>query len=99
MTVAVGAVATALFVGWAWALVALLLGVPTIVLRRNRLMGLFGAFLVVGAGLVVTAVVRTDRPFPGAGFPIRFEWLHGWTLLGVVLLTASTLFASDSRKR
>jgi arabinofuranan 3-O-arabinosyltransferase len=79
--------------------VALLLGVPVIVLRRNRLLTAIGAALVLGASLVVVAVVRSDRPYPGAGWPVRFEWLHGWTLLGVVLLTVSTLFATDARRR
>ena len=87
-----------MFVGWAWALVALLLGVPIIVLRRTRLLTAIGAALVLGASLVVLVVVRTDRPYPGAGWPIRFEWLHGWTLLGVVLLTVSTLFATDAKR-
>ena len=43
------------------------------------------------AGLIVTYVVRTESPFPGAGWPLRFEWLHGWTLLGVVLLVGASL--------
>ncbi len=98
-TVGAGVVAAALFIGWAWALVALLLGVPTVVLRRNRLLAAIGTALVLGVSAVVIVVVRTDRPFPGAGWPIRFEWLHGWTLLGVVLLTVSTLFATDARRR
>ncbi len=99
VTVGIGVVTTALFVGWAWALVALLLGIPAIVLRRNRLLTAIGAALVLGASLVVVAVVRSERPYPGAGWPVRFEWLHGWTLLGVVLLTVSTLFATDARRR
>ena len=99
LTVGVGVVATALFVGWAWALAALLLGIPAVILRRNRLLAVVGAAIVLGAGLVVVVVVRTDRPYPGAGWPVRFEWLHGWTLLGVVLLTVSTLFATDARRR
>ena len=65
----------------------------------SRFVGGAGAALIAGAGLIVTYVVRTESPFPGAGWPIRFEWLHGWTLLGVVLLTVSTLFATDARHR
>ena len=98
LTVGAGVAASAVFVGWAWALVALLLGVPIIILRRTRLLTAIGAALVLGASLVVLVVVRTDRPYPGAGWPIRFEWLHGWTLLGVVLLTVSTLFATDAKR-
>ena len=98
LTVGAGVVASALFVGWAWALVALLLGIPIIVVRRTRLLTAIGTTLVLGASVVVLAVVRADRPFPGAGWPIRFEWLHGWTLLGVVLLAVSTLFATDAKR-
>ena len=98
LTVGAGVAASAVFVGWAWALVALLLGVPIIILRRTRLLTAIGAALVLGASLVVLVVVRTDRPYPGAGWPIRFEWLHGWTLLGVVLLAVSTLFATDAKR-
>jgi arabinofuranan 3-O-arabinosyltransferase len=53
--------------------------------------------IILGAGAVVTEVVRSERPYPNAGWPIRFEWLHGWTLLGVVLITCATLFADDAR--
>jgi arabinofuranan 3-O-arabinosyltransferase len=79
--------------------VALILGLPAVILRRNRLLTAIGTALVLAASLVVIGVVRSERPYPGAGWPVRFEWLHGWTLLGVVLLTVSTLFATDARRR
>jgi arabinofuranan 3-O-arabinosyltransferase len=47
---------------------------------------------------VVTSIVRSERPFPNAGWPVRFEWLHGWTLLGVILITCSTLFSRDAHR-
>ena len=96
-TVGATVVAAALLIGWAWAPIALLVAIPAIVVRRSRLVGWTGIAIVVAAGLVVTAVVRSERPFPNAGWPIRFEWLHGWTLLGVILITCSALFARDSR--
>ena len=96
-TVGAVVVAAALLIGWAWAPIALVAAIPAIVVRRSRLVGWTGIAIVVAAGLVVTAVVRSDRPFPNAGWPIRFEWLHGWTLLGLILITCSALFARDSR--
>jgi len=48
--------------------------------------------------LIVTLVVRTDNPFPDAGWPLRFEWLHGWTLLGVILVVGASL-AVPGRER
>jgi arabinofuranan 3-O-arabinosyltransferase len=99
LTVAAGVLASAVFIGWVWAPVALILGLPAVILRRNRLLAAIGTALVLGASVVVIGVVRSERPYPGAGWPVRFEWLHGWTLLGVVLLTVSTLFATDARRR
>ncbi len=96
-TVGASVVAAALLIGWTWAPIALLVVVPAIVVRRSRLVGWVGVAIVVAAGGVVTSVVRSERPFPDAGWPIRFEWLHGWTLLGVILITCSALFARDTR--
>jgi arabinofuranan 3-O-arabinosyltransferase len=99
LTTVVATVATsALLIGWAWALVACLALVPAVVVRRGRLVGWVGLAIVSGAGAVVTSVVRSERPYPNAGWPIRFEWLHGWTLLGVLLITCATLVASDARR-
>ncbi len=96
-TVGATVVAAALLIGWMWAPIAVLAVVPAIVMRRSRLVGWVGVAIVVAAGSVVTSVVRSERPFPNAGWPIRFEWLHGWTLLGVILITCSALFARDTR--
>jgi arabinofuranan 3-O-arabinosyltransferase len=54
-----------------------------------------GLVIVAGVGAVVTWVVLFERPFPNAGWPVRFEWLHGWTLLGIVLLTCWTTLPDD----
>lgn len=81
----------ALFVGWPWGVLAGVIWTACTVVRRVRLVGWIGWLIVVGGGLAVTSVVRSERPFPNAGWPIRFEWLHGWTLLGIVLITAAAL--------
>jgi len=89
--------ASALFIGWEWSLLAALAFVPALGFRRGRIAGWVGLVLVTGAGAVVTSIVRSERPFPNAGWPVRFEWLHGWTLLGVILVSCSTLFSRDAR--
>ncbi len=38
------------------------------------------------SAVVVVYVVRTDQPFPNAGWPVRFEWLHGLGLFAAVSL-------------
>ena len=91
----------ALLIGWVWALPAAAIWALAMVVGRpwtTRVIGLAGATIVVGAGLIVTFVVRTDNPFPDAGWPLRFEWLHGWTLLGVILVVGASL-AAPGRER
>ncbi len=87
-------VGAAVFIDWIWAIPVALLWVAAVAARRSwatQIIGLIGAAVIVGAGLIVTQVVRTESPFPGAGWPVRFEWLHGWTLFGVVLVVGSSL--------
>jgi len=86
VAVLVTAAAAALLVDWIWAIPAAAVCVGAIVLRRPWIAGAAGIALVAGAGLVVVEVVRSERPFPDAGWPTRFEWLHPWTLLGIVLI-------------
>lgn len=97
-TVAVTTVASALLIGWVWAAVAGAVCAAVWFTRRRRLLGLVGLAIVVAAQCVVVVVVRQDRPYPNAGFPARFEWIHPWTLLGVVLLTCSALMSRRSRR-
>jgi arabinofuranan 3-O-arabinosyltransferase len=97
-TVAVTIVASALLIGWSWAVIAAIALVPAVVLRRARLGAWIGLAVTLGAAAVVTAVVRSERPFPNAGWPVRFDWLHGWTLLGVLLIACASLFADDARR-
>jgi arabinofuranan 3-O-arabinosyltransferase len=95
----VATVTSAVAIDWRWALLAAVAGASTIAARRMWPMGVAGGVLVVGAQLAVLVIVRRDRPYPNAGWPVRFEWLHGWTLLGVVLVTCATLFAADASRR
>ena len=88
------AAAAAVLIGWVWALPVAAIWVLAMVVapwRATRVIGITGAALIVGVGLIVTFVVRSDNPFPGAGWPLRFEWLHGWTLLGVILVAGASL--------
>lgn len=89
------AVGAAVLVDWTAGLVAGVVWAAAAAVGRTRLVGWVGAGLVVGAGVVVAWVVRAERPFPNAGWPIRFEWLHAPTLLGVVLVAGATLLDRD----
>ena len=94
-------VAAALLVQPVWAIPAALVWAVAAAIDRPwgaRAVGAVGAAIVVGTGLIVTYDVLADRPFPDAGWPVRFEWLHGWTLLGVVLIVGATL-VTPARER
>ncbi|MET0663323.1 MAG: alpha-(1-_3)-arabinofuranosyltransferase family protein, partial [Ilumatobacteraceae bacterium] len=95
-TVIVTTVASAVLIGWVWGAVALAVSLAAHALRRQRLLAAFGFLIVIVAQCAVVVGVRRDRPFPTAGFPVHFEWLHPWTLLGVVLLTCSALIPGRS---
>ncbi len=41
-----------------------------------RLAGVLTMGILAVMGLVVVRVVQTERPWPDAGWPARFEWLH-----------------------
>jgi len=88
---AIATVAAALVAGWVWAIPAAAVAVVAVVTRRVRVLAIAGWLIVAGVSLTVVFVVGVERPFPNAGWPIRFEWLHGWTLLGVMLLMCAAL--------
>jgi arabinofuranan 3-O-arabinosyltransferase len=88
---------SALLIGWSQALIGALVLIPAVISGRSRIVGWTGLSIVLGVGAVVTAVVYSERPFPNAGWPVRFDWLHGWTLLGVLMITCATLLAEDAR--
>ncbi|MGA9279305.1 hypothetical protein, partial [Ilumatobacter sp.] len=94
VSAAVTSVAAAVFIDWIWAVPAAIVWTVAFLASRTwsqRIVGIAGAVIIFGGGLVVTFVVRTDPPFPDAGWPVRFEWLNGWTLLGVILVVGSAL--------
>ena len=55
-----------------------------------------GILVVMGA--VVARVVQHERPYPNAGWPVRFEWLHGLGLFAAVSL-AIVAFAGRRTER
>jgi arabinofuranan 3-O-arabinosyltransferase len=91
--------ASAAFIGPWWGVVAAVAAVPLVLLvGRPRLAGFVTIGLVLVAGAVVVHVVRTERPWPDAGWPRRFEWLHGLGLFAAVSLGV-TLAAGSARQR
>jgi hypothetical protein len=56
------------------------------VLGRPRLAGLVTLGILAFNAVVIAYVVRTDQPFPNAGWPVRFEWLHHLGLFAAVSL-------------
>jgi arabinofuranan 3-O-arabinosyltransferase len=79
--------AAAVLVGPGWGLVAALTAAVLVMyLGRPRLAGLVAIGILVTIGAVITDVVRTERPWPDAGWPSRFEWLHGLGLFAAVSL-------------
>ena len=79
--------AAGLLVGPAWMLAAAAGAVVVFgVFRRPRLAGLVTLGILAFSAVVVVYVVRTDQPFPNAGWPVRFDWLHGLGLFAAVSL-------------
>ena len=79
-----------MLVGFGWALVAgVAAAVLVVALGRPRLAGLVTVGILVTIGAVITDVVRSERPFPNAGWPSRFDWLHGLGLFAAVCLAAA----------
>lgn len=88
---AIATISAALVAGWVWVLPATIIAFVAVAVGRVRILALAGLLIVAGVSFTVVFVVGAERPFPNAGWPIRFEWLHGWTLLGVMLLMCSAL--------
>lgn len=92
----VSALAAAVLIDWVWAVPVALVWAGGLLVRRTRLVAWAGIAIVAAAALIVVYVVRVESPFPGAGWPVRFEWLHPWTLLGIALLVTGSLADGDS---
>jgi arabinofuranan 3-O-arabinosyltransferase len=83
------AVATLLLVGPGFALLAIVGAAALVVVRRPRLVGLVTIGILVTIGAVIVWVVRDERPWPDGGWPVRFEWLHGWGMFAAVTLAVT----------
>lgn len=99
---AASTIAGAVLIDWVWAAPIAAIWALALGARQRRLVAWSGLAIVIAAALVVTFVVSQESPFPDAGWPVRFEWLHPWTLLAVVLLVSGSLThdartASDRR--
>jgi arabinofuranan 3-O-arabinosyltransferase len=84
-------VAAGLLVGPGWALLGALGAIGLGLLGRPRLAGLVAIGIIVFIAVVVIFVVRDERPFPNAGWPARFQWLHGLGLFGAVSLLPAAI--------
>ena len=93
-------VAAALFIGPWWGVIAAVAAAPLVLLLgRPRLAGLVTIGVLLVSGAVVVHVVRTERPWPDAGWPRRFEWLHGLGLFAAVSLAVTIAAGWPWRRR
>jgi arabinofuranan 3-O-arabinosyltransferase len=91
--------ATLVLVGPRWALLAALGAAALIAAGRPRLVGLVTFTILTTIGAVVVWVVHDQRPWPDAGWPARFEWLHGWGMLSAVSLGVTLAARTDAERR
>jgi arabinofuranan 3-O-arabinosyltransferase len=83
--------ASALLIDWVWAIPIAAVWAAAILLRRTWIVAWVGVAVIAAPAMIVTSIVRSESPFPDAGWPARFEGLHPWTLLGVALLVSGSL--------
>ena len=89
--------AGAVLIDWVWAIPIAVVWAGALVLRRQCIVAWVGVAFITASALIVTSVVRSESPFPDAGWPLRFEWLHPWTLLGVALLVSGSIAGHSGR--
>jgi arabinofuranan 3-O-arabinosyltransferase len=92
-------VAAVLLVGPVWALLAAVGTAALVVVRRPRLVGIVTLGILAVIGAVMVWVVRDEHPFPDAGWPARFEWLHGWGLFAAVTLLVTLVAGTGEKHR
>ena len=88
---------SAVLIGPSWAAPAAAGAVLIVVAGRPRLAGVATLATLAVIGSVIVAVVVDERPWPDAGWPARFEWLHGWGLFAAVALAISGLAGARRR--
>jgi arabinofuranan 3-O-arabinosyltransferase len=90
LPIAVWVVGAALLVQPGWGLVAAFAGVVLVsVCGQPRWAGLVTLVLLAVIALGVLWIVRRDRPWPDAGWPVRFERLHELGLFAAVSLAVA----------
>lgn len=92
-TVAVGSIGAGILVGWVWIPVVAAVSSFAVLFRRPWLTGAVGCAVIAASGAIVSVVVARERPFPNAGWPVRFEYLHEWTLVGFVMVALGTVLS------
>ncbi len=91
-------VAAVLLVGPIWGLLALFGAAALVAVGRPRVAGLLTAGVVATIGAVIVWVVHDERPWPDAGWPARFEWLHRWGLFAAVTLLVTAAAGLGARR-
>ena len=84
-------VGAALVVSPPWALAGIVGGVLLIVLGRPRLAGYVTLGALAVMAVTVYVVVGDERPFPDAGWPVRFDYLHDLGLFAAVSLAVCAI--------
>ncbi|MBA3606476.1 MAG: hypothetical protein H0W46_11020, partial [Acidimicrobiia bacterium] len=74
-----------------WALAGLAGGAVVVLLGRPRLAGYVTLAALATMAVTVYVVVGRDRPFPDAGWPVRFEYLHELGLFAAVSLAVAAI--------
>ena len=89
-------VASVLLISPPWGLVAALVAIVELWLRRSRTFEIAGIAAGCAVALSAMWVVRTDRPFPNAGWTTSVEHLNGLALFAVIALAVGATFARDA---
>ncbi|MFK7919512.1 MAG: alpha-(1-_3)-arabinofuranosyltransferase family protein [Ilumatobacter sp.] len=99
IVVAAATLASAVLIDWVWALPTAIVAGTALLVRRPAIVAWCGVGIVAVPAAVMIVVVRTDAPFPDAGWPLRLEWLHPWTLLGVMFVVTAACLDAPERRR
>ncbi len=93
---AIWVVAAVLLGGPLWLAGGLVGGCALVTTRRRRLAELTTISTVATVGLATAYLERRDMPFPGGGWPITFEVLHGFGMFAVASLLVGAVIADDA---
>ena len=85
-----------LLIGFSWAVWGLVAGAVVLGTRRARLGELTAVSCLIAMACLVVFVERRDAPFPGGGWPVSFNSVHGIGLFAVVAILVGALVADDS---